>query len=154
MQRQPHRRLTGGVDQEAGIGQGNQRPGDQVLAGKQGRGPQFLQQPGTGVELVARADGGGCLLVEQGNDLVHQRQLLLLPLGFGEGGQSGFAQLAHVAGQALGGFGGVEGLNRMQALRLADKVLMIRLAEQAVMKAGGEVLRGHGVVAGRGLVQS
>jgi hypothetical protein len=32
------------------------------------------------VELVAGADGGRCLLVEQGHDPVHQGQLLLLSL--------------------------------------------------------------------------
>jgi hypothetical protein len=53
-----------------------------------------LQKPGAGVELVARGDGGGCLLVQQGHDLVHQGQLLLLPLRLGQGRQGDLAELA------------------------------------------------------------
>jgi hypothetical protein len=62
------------------------------------------------VELVTGADGGRGLLVEQGHDLVRQGQLLLLPLGLGQGGQGRFAELAEVAGEALGCLGGIEGI--------------------------------------------
>ncbi len=62
------------------------------------------------MQLVARVDGGGYLLVQQGHDLIHQGQLVLLSLGFWQGGQGCFAELVQVAGQTLGGFGRVEGL--------------------------------------------
>jgi hypothetical protein len=101
------------------------------------------------VELVASADGVGSLLLEQGHDLVHQGQLLLLPLGFGQRGQGGFAQLAEVAGQALGGFGGVEGLKLVQGVRRAGEGLMDRCTEGMVVEAGREVLRGHGLATRR-----
>ena len=62
------------------------------------------------MQLVSGVDGGGYLLVQQGHDLIHQGKLVLLTLGFWQGGQSCFTELAQVAGQALRGFGGVEGL--------------------------------------------
>lgn len=66
------------------------------------------------MQLVALTDGRA-LLLKQGHDLVDQGQLLLLALHFRQRGRGGFAQLAELAGQALGGFGGVKGLELVQA---------------------------------------
>lgn len=103
LQGQAHAGLTGGIDQQGAFGQGDQGTGCALLARQQGGSAQLLQQPGAGVELVAGADGGGRLLLEQGHDLVHQGQLLLLPLGFGQCRQGNLTELAQVAGQALTG---------------------------------------------------
>jgi hypothetical protein len=85
------------------------------------------------VELVASADGVGHLLLKKGDDLVHQGQLLLLTLCLRQRGQGGFAQLAEVAGQALGGFGGVEGLQVVQGVLAASQGLMNCSAEGVVV---------------------
>ena len=76
------------------------------------------------MELVARADCGGYLLVEQGHDPVHQRQRLLLPLRLRQGSQSGLTELPQVAGQSLGGFGGVEGLEVVLGYRVGGQSLV------------------------------
>ena len=88
------------------------------------------------MELVAGGDGGGCLLVQQGHDLVHQGQLLLLSLSLGQCRQGDLAELAEVAGQALGGFGGVERLEGVHAFRCAGEGLMNRSTEWMVVEAG------------------
>ncbi len=124
LQSQANARLAGGIDQQGAIGQGDQGPGDGGLTGKERGGAQLLQQPGAGVEVVAGMNRGRRLLVEQGHDPVHQGQLLLLPLGFWEGRQGCFAELAQVAGQALGGFGGVERFEVMQRPRLGCEGLV------------------------------
>jgi hypothetical protein len=50
------------------------------------------------VQLVAGVDGSGYLLVQQGHDLIHQGKLVLLSLGFRQGGQGCFTELAQVTG--------------------------------------------------------
>ena len=79
--------------------------------------------------------------------------MLLLSLRLRQRGQSGFAQLAQVPGQALGGFGGVERLELVQALQLIGQDLVDGGAEGVVVEAGWEILRGHGWGTGRGLAQ-
>jgi hypothetical protein len=73
------------------------------------------------------------LLLEQVHDLVHQRQLLLLTLRLRQRSQGGLAQLAQVAGQALGGFCGVEGLELVQGVLAASQGLMNCSAEGVVV---------------------
>ncbi len=143
--------LTGGIDQQGAVGQGDQGTGQRGFVGQEGRGSQFLQQAGAGVKLVASADGVGGLLLEQAHDLVHQSQLLLLPLRLGQCRQGDLAQLVQVAGQALGGFGGVEGLELVQALQLIGQGLVDGGAEGVVVEAWREILRGHGWGTSRGL---
>ena len=133
LQGQAHTGLAGGIDQQGAIGQGDQGPGQRGFVGQKGRGPQLLQQPGAGVELVASVDGVGGLLLEQGHDPVHQGQLLLLTLRLRQRGQGGFAQLAKVAGKALGGFSGVEGLELVQGVLAASQGLMNCSAEGVVV---------------------
>ncbi len=89
------------------------------------------------MELVAGADCRGCLLVEQGHDPVHQRQLPLLSLGFRQRGQGRFAELAQVAGQAMGGFGGVERGELVKRRRQLGEDLMGVFAEGVVVETGG-----------------
>jgi hypothetical protein len=79
--------------------------------------------------MVAGGDAARRLLVKQGHDLVHQCQLLLLQLGLRQCRQGDLAELAKVAGQALGGFGGVERPQVVQALLLAGQGQMDRVAE-------------------------
>jgi hypothetical protein len=97
------------------------------------------------VELVARIDGRGVLL-QQGHDLFHQRKLLLLPLRLGQCRQGDLAQLAQVAGQARGGFGGVEWLQVLERCHLGEKDLVAGFTEGVVVEAGWEDLPGHGLV--------
>jgi hypothetical protein len=78
------------------------------------------------VKPIAGCDRFRRLLLQHRNNPVHQGQLLLLPLRFRQRRQGGFAQLAEVAGQALGGFGGVEGLKLVQGVRRAGEGLMDR----------------------------
>lgn len=50
--------------------------------------------------------------------------------------QGDLAELAQVAGQALGGFGGVEGRQVVESFRLAGQDLMGGSAEGVVVEAG------------------
>ena len=103
----------------------NQQPNQRHLIGQQRRRPQLLQQAGTGVQLIPLPDHGRSLLLQQGHDPVHQRQLLLLSLGFGQRSQGGLTQLPQVARAALGGFCGVEGLEVVQGVRLSRQDLVV-----------------------------
>jgi hypothetical protein len=96
------------------------------------------------VKLVARSDDGGGLLVQQGHDLVHQGQLLLLPLGLGQRRQGDFAELVQVAGQALGGGGWIEGLKVVQRGQMSGEHLVKRLSELVVVEAYDKSLIWHG----------
>ncbi len=58
-----------------------------------------------------------CLLLQQRHQPIHQRQLPLLPFGLRQGGQGDLTELAQVAGQTLGGFGGVQGRELVQLRR-------------------------------------
>ena len=108
------------------------------------------------MELVALIDGARGLLVEQGHDAVHQGQLLLLPLGFWQGRQSGLAELAQVAGQALGGLGRIEGLQVVEGFRLGGQGLMDRCTERLVVEAVGwcRLRHGRGTESVTGLLSS
>ena len=110
LQGQPHTGLTGCIDQQGAIRQGNQWTGDGLLARQQRSGPQLLQQAGAGVKPIARCDRFRRLLLQHRHDPVHQGQLLLLPLGLRQRSQSDLTELPQVAGQPLGGLGGVVGL--------------------------------------------
>ena len=110
MQGQPHAGLTGGIDQQGAIRQGNQGAGDGLLAWQQRNGPQLLQQAGAGVEPIASGDHFRRLLLQHRLDPVHQGQLLLLPLSLRQRRQSDLTELAQIAGQPLGSLGGVERL--------------------------------------------
>ena len=94
------------------------------------------------------------MLLEQAHDLVHQGQLLLLTLGFRQRSQSGLAELPEVAGQALGSFSRIEGLELVKRCRRAGEGQMERRGERVVVEAGMEILRGHGCDTGRMLLQS
>ena len=87
------------------------------------------------MQLIAGVDGRWDLLVQQGDDLVDQGQLLLLPLGLWEGRQGRFAELAQVAGQALGGFGGVQGGELVERRQVGGEGLICGLAEGVVVEA-------------------
>ena len=110
LQGKAHTGLTGGIDQQGAIRQGDQRPGDGLLAWQQGSSPQLLQQTGAGVKPIASGDRFRRLLPQHRHDPVHQGQLLLLPLRLRQRRQGDLTELPQVAGQSLGSLGGVERL--------------------------------------------
>jgi hypothetical protein len=61
------------------------------------------------------------------------------------------SQLVQVAGQALGGFGRVEGVDVVKGVGLAGQGLVDGGAEGVVVEAWREILRGHGWGTSRGL---
>lgn len=79
------------------------------------------------------------MAVQQGHDLVHQIQLLLLLLGLRQCRQGDLTELAQVTGQALGGFRRVERLQLMQPRLLGSQQLMERLTEGLTLETGGSV---------------
>ncbi len=107
LQRQPHTRFIGRIHQQSAIRQGNQRP---------------LQRR---------------LLLQQGHQPIHQRQLPLLLFGLRHCGQGDLAELPQVPGQPLGGFGGVQGRELVQLRRKLGKGLVGGLAEGVVVEAWG-----------------
>ena len=101
------------------------------------------------MEPIARCDCFRRLLLQHRHDPVHQGQLLLLPLSLRQRRQGDLTELPQVAGQSLGGLGGVKRLQLVEGGQLGGEGLVLGLAEGVVVEAGGEVLRGHGLATRR-----
>lgn len=143
-QRLPHRRFAAGVHQQGAVGKGNERADGFGLAGQERRGSDLREQPGGGVQEVARGDGAGCLALEQAHQLVHQGQLVLRGGATAEVFQGNAGQTGQVSGQQARGFLRVQSLGFDQGFLQVAQLLRQALGEELLVEAGGWCLFGHG----------
>lgn len=153
-QRLPHRRFAAGVHQQGAVGQGDERADGGGLAGQERRGTDLREQPGGGVQQVARGDGAGCLALEQAHQLIHQGQLVLRGSATAQVLQGKAGQTRQVPGQQARGFLGIKVVPVIQIARQLAQLLLESFGEELLVEARGWGLVGHGVFSDMGCCSS